>query len=99
MIRQGLKNTMKTAFSKMFYKANAFDKVLEYLRNNFEYFFYNYLYNTIEYLIDKLKEHFPENNLLSYLEIRLNRSTGKIKEAIRLLNNIKEKDYRLLLEE
>lgn len=80
-------------------KNKSFERILDLLALNYEYYFRNYLYETLLKIIEQLKLHFHDNNLIVYLDTRLKRTTGNITQAMENLKNIKNKTPLLLLEQ
>lgn len=88
---ESLSNTDAQILISTLFKAKAYSRIMVILKDNYQYYFRNYLYNTLEHLIDILKEHFPDDELLIYLQIRIYRLTGKLSESMKILESLPEK--------
>jgi DNA-binding SARP family transcriptional activator len=75
-------------FLAILIRAKLYNKIIEFLRNNYEYYFRNYLYDTLERLITPLIEVYPQEGFLTYLKLRLYRSSGRITEAMTLARQL-----------
>lgn len=82
-------------------KAKSYERMLNLLFDNYEYYFRNYLYETLAKILSELFKHYPENRFIAYLQIRLKRCTGKINQAIEQIKQIESEDRNdlILLEE
>ncbi|MEK7431694.1 MAG: tetratricopeptide repeat protein [Cyanobacteriota bacterium] len=76
----------------IFLEAGQHNKIFEYLEKNYEYYFRNYLFETLEILMNELKNYYSENSFYLYLKIRILRSTGMINKAITICKEIKDGD-------
>jgi signal transduction histidine kinase/ATP/maltotriose-dependent transcriptional regulator MalT len=83
------------------FKARAFNKVIENLQQNYEHYFRNYLYNTLELLLEPLKKQFPDHVFVTFLQIRLLRSTGNVNKAIEVIGKLSRAEIlpEIILEE
>ncbi|MFN8672558.1 MAG: tetratricopeptide repeat protein [Candidatus Sericytochromatia bacterium] len=88
-------------------EAKLFNYVIDYLKLNYEYYFKNYLYDSLEIILDLLlKEEIKEEeiNFINYLKIRLLRVRGTSQKALDFIKKqgyLKNKNYynEILLEE
>ncbi len=82
-------------------KTRYYQKVIEMLSKDYEYYFRNYLYETLTKLIIELNRHYNKDAFINYLEIRLKRSTGNINKAKEQISqiDITERTSLILLEE
>ncbi len=80
-------------------RAKSYNKIVALLEENYESYFRNYLYETLSKIVTELKKHYPDNDFLTYLDIRIKRSTGKLSIALEQIKMIKNKTPLILLEE
>lgn len=88
-------------FLQILLKSKLYDKTIDFLTRHYEYYFRNYLYETLSKIINELEKNFVSHPLLIYLDIRLKRSTGQISHTINKLKQIdpNNKTSLMLLEE
>jgi LuxR family maltose regulon positive regulatory protein len=78
-------------------KAKSYERMLNLLLENYEYYFRNYLYETLAKILSELVKVYPENRFITYLQIRLKRSTGGISAALEQIKQIETEDRNTLI--
>jgi ATP/maltotriose-dependent transcriptional regulator MalT/two-component SAPR family response regulator len=82
-------------------KAKSFERMLNLLLENYEYYFRNYLYETLAIILNELIKYYQDNIFIIYLQIRLKRTTGQISQALEQIGQIAQdaRNDLILLEE